>query len=49
MHRDLLGDSFRDVHLSTQAGYTHVGRVGRDGGATGTAQANEEKRNIDYA
>lgn len=49
MHRDLLGDSFRDVHLSTQAGYTHVGRVGRDRGATGTAQAEKDKRNIDHA
>lgn len=42
MHRDLLGDSLRDVHLSAQTGHTHVGRVGRDGGATGAAQAEEE-------
>lgn len=42
VHRDLLGDSLGDVHLSAQTGHTHVGRVGRDGGATGTAQAEEE-------
>lgn len=42
VHSDLLGDSLGDVHLSAQAGHTHIGRVGRDGGATGTAQAKEE-------
>lgn len=41
VHRDLLGDSLRDVHLSAQTGHTHIGRIGRDGGATGTAQAEE--------
>lgn len=42
VHCDLLGDSLRDVHLGAQTGHTHIGRVGRDGGATGTAQAEEE-------
>lgn len=42
VHGDLLGDSLGDVHLSAQTGHTHVGRVGRDGGATGAAQAEEE-------
>lgn len=46
VHCDLLGDSLRDVYLSTQAGYTHVGWVGRNGNSTGTAQAGEEKSNI---
>lgn len=42
VHRDLLGDALGDVHLSAQAGHTHIGGVGRDGGATGAAQAEEE-------
>lgn len=42
VHRDLLWDSLGDVHLSAQTSHTHVGGVGRDGGATGTTQAEEE-------
>lgn len=41
VHCNLLGDALRDIHLSTQAGYTHVGWVGRNRHTTCTAQAGE--------
>lgn len=47
VHCNLLGDPLRDVHLSTQAGYAHVGWVGRNRHTTSTAQAGEKRiRNI---
>lgn len=46
VHSDLLRDSLGDVHLCTQAGYTHVGWVGRNGYTTGTAQAGQKRIKI---
>lgn len=43
VHCHLLGDALRDVHLSTQAGHTHVGWVGRNRYTTCTAQAGKKR------
>lgn len=41
---DGLGNALRDVHLSAQAGDTHVGWVGGDGSTTCAAQAGRGRR-----
>lgn len=40
---ELLGDALGDVHASPQAAHAHVGRVGRDGHAAVTAEAEGQR------